>query len=188
METMLHEKLKDEVFQLKVAYLADFFAEVNCLNLQLQGNEVKSLKSQDKVAAFHRKIQLCLRRVQSKDITVFSALTNLMAEKKAECTFISDISEHLKSMDETIKSYFPNLDQREKNSWILKPFSSELENVIDDTDTNAKIEFLSLCEETSLKIEYKEQELCNFFGKLGNEYSILSERPLKFLFPLLQLI
>ena len=137
---MLHDKLKDEVFQLKVAYLADFFAEVNCLNLQLQGNEINSLRSQDIVAAFHRKIQLCQRRVQSHDITVFSALTNLLAEKKTECTFISDISEHLKSRHE-----------------ILKPFSSELENVIDDTDTNAKVEFISLLhKDTSLKIEYQE--------------------------------
>ena len=129
-ETLFHEKLKDGVFQLKVAYLADFFAEVNCLNLQFQGNEVNSLRSQDKVAAFHRKIQLCQRRVQSKDTTVFSALTNILVEKKTECTFISDISEHLKSLNETIKSYFPDIDQREKKSRILKPFSSELENVI----------------------------------------------------------
>ena len=86
-------------------------------------------------------------------------------------------------MDETIKSYFPDLDQREKKSWILRPFSSELENVIEDTDTNAKIEFLSLREDIALKVDYQEQELCSFWGKLGNEYPILSERALKVLIP-----
>ena len=61
----------DEVFHLKVAYLSDLLEEVNCLNLQLHGNEVNSQRSLDKVAAFHRKIQFCQCRVQFKDTSVF---------------------------------------------------------------------------------------------------------------------
>ena len=130
--------MKDDSFHSKVAYLADFFKEVNLLNLDLQGNEVNFLISQNKIAAFHRKIQLCQRRVQSNDTSVFSSLTALLVDKKTDCSFTNDIIEHMKKMDETIKDYFPDLYQREKMSWILKPFSVELENFFDNSDTKAK--------------------------------------------------
>ena len=38
----------------KVAYLADYFGEINQLNLSLQGNVVNILSAQDKVASFLR--------------------------------------------------------------------------------------------------------------------------------------
>jgi len=82
--------------------------------LDLQGYEVNFLVSQNKVATFQIKIQLCQRRVQSNHTSVFSPLTSHLVDKKADCTFTNDIIKHIKTMDETNKDYFPDLYQHEK--------------------------------------------------------------------------
>ncbi|XP_076314931.1 protein FAM200C-like [Tachypleus tridentatus] len=58
-ENLLHEKMQDDHFVTKVAYLADFFSGVNSLNISLQGNLEMLHTVCDKVAAFKCKIQLC---------------------------------------------------------------------------------------------------------------------------------
>ena len=57
-EREMYGKMQDGLFLMKVAYLADFFAEVNSLNLSLQGNLVMLHATLDKVAAFRSKIML----------------------------------------------------------------------------------------------------------------------------------
>ena len=64
-ENMLHNKMKDDCFVMKVACLADFFSEVNSLNISQQENMEIWHTAHDKVAAFKSKIQLYHRRVQS---------------------------------------------------------------------------------------------------------------------------
>ena len=57
-ENMLHDKMQDYCFVMKVAYLADLFSEVNSLNISLQGNMEMLHTARDKMAAFKSKIQL----------------------------------------------------------------------------------------------------------------------------------
>ena len=95
-EINLLEKMKSEEFMLKVAHLADYFGDVNSLNLSLQGNNVNVLGTQDKVSAFQRKIQLYQCRVQSGDTTVFSELALLKSSFGKEWSFVDLIKEHLK--------------------------------------------------------------------------------------------
>ncbi len=96
--------MKSEEFLLKVAYLADFFGDVNSLNLSLQGNNVNVLVTQDKVAAFQRKIHLHQRLVQAGDKTVFSELTTLLTSTEEDCSFVNLIEEHLRVMTETFST------------------------------------------------------------------------------------
>ena len=49
-----HNQMKSNDFLLKVAYLGDFFSEVNPLNLTLQGGRQWLHTTHDKVAAFKR--------------------------------------------------------------------------------------------------------------------------------------
>ena len=49
-------------------------------------------------------------------------------------------------MTKTISSYFPDLDARGKKAWVTKPFTVD-EEVIGDSDTAVKLEFLSIREE-----------------------------------------
>ena len=56
----MHNQMKSNDFLLKVAYLGDFFSEVNSLNLTLQGGRQCQWlhTTHDKVAAFKRKVEL----------------------------------------------------------------------------------------------------------------------------------
>lgn len=47
-EKEFHAQITDNVFISKLAYLADFFGEINTLNLSLQGNMTNILTAQDK--------------------------------------------------------------------------------------------------------------------------------------------
>ena len=181
-EVNLLEKMKSEEFMLKVAYLADFFGDVNSLNLSLQGNDVNVLSTQDKVAAFQRKIQLYQRRVHAGDTAVFSELTTLLTSTEEDCSFVDLIEEHLRVMTETISSYFPDLDKRGKRAWVTKPFTVD-EEIIEDSDIAAKLEFLALREDKSLEVDYQNEELITFWAKQEKEYPILSQRALNVLIP-----
>jgi len=68
-EKEFYAQITDNVFISKLAYLADFFGEINTLNLCLQGNMTNILTAQDKVASFLRKLQLYQRRIDVEDIS-----------------------------------------------------------------------------------------------------------------------
>ena len=85
-------------------------------------------------------------------------------------------------MTETISSYFPDLDKRGKRAWVTKPFTVD-EEIIEDSDIAAKLEFLALREDKSLEVDYQNEELITFWAKQEKEYPILSQRALNVLIP-----
>ena len=97
----------DDCFVIGVAYLADFFSEVNSLNILLQGNMEMLHTARDKVAAFKSKIQLYHRRVQVGNTIMFPQMTPLLdALPGDECNFCEEISAHLLAVNEAIQKYF----------------------------------------------------------------------------------
>ncbi|XP_068233477.1 protein FAM200C-like [Palaemon carinicauda] len=138
-ENLLLEKMQDDCFVTKVAYLADFFSEVNSLNTSIQGNVTMMHTARDKVAAFKSKIQLYQKRVQDGDITFFTEMMTLLGSMPdAECSFREEISTHLLAVNDAIESYFPGLNDRCTDAWIYRPFSVK-DSAISDTDVAAKV-------------------------------------------------
>ena len=181
LENLECDKFTNEIFLLKLAYLSDFFSEVNTLNLSIQGNRVLLLTAQDKVAVFMRKLQLYRRRVEVGDITMFTALSTMLDSiHDSECSFTNEIAEHLQAMEDTLTHYFPNLHEREKNLWIVKPFSVA-EEIVDDADIQAKIEFLSLRENSELKAVSYEKDHVAFWAGIRDEYPDLSKKEMRIL-------
>lgn len=177
----LHNQMKNNNFLLKVAYLGDFFSEVNSLNLTLQGGRQWLHTTQDKVAAFKSKMQLYERMIQKGDTSMFLNLTMLLqSDPNMKCNFTQAIACHLNAIVTAIEKYFPGMEGRHKNLWISKPFSIE-ESCISDDDMAAKIEFLGLREDSNLKINFAREDIGNFWVGLQNEYPILSRRALNFL-------
>ena len=112
-KNLFHEKMQDDCFVTKVAYLADFFSEVNSLNISLQGNLTMLHTARDKVAAFKCKIQLYQKRVQDGDTTFFTQMTTLLnSMPDFECSFRGEITAHLLAVNDVLESYFPELDDR----------------------------------------------------------------------------
>ena len=168
----MHNQMKSNDFLLKVAYLGDFFSEVNSLNLTLQGGRQWLHPTHDKVAAFKRKVELFERLTKKGDTSMFPNLTMLLqSDPNMKCNFTQDISSHLNAINIAIDRYFPEIEERHNVLWISKPFFVEESSICDD-DMAAKIEFLRLREDSSLKTD---------FAGLQNEYPILSKRALNFL-------
>lgn len=133
-ENLLHEMMQDDCFVTKVAYLADFFSEVNSLNISLQGNLAMLHTVRDKVAVFKCEIQLYVKRVQDNDTTFFPHMTTILdSMAEAECSFREEFSAHLLAVNDAIESYFSGLDGRCTDAWISRPFSVK-DSAICDTD------------------------------------------------------
>ncbi|XP_076359076.1 protein FAM200C-like [Tachypleus tridentatus] len=180
-ENLLHEKMQDDHFVTKVVYLADFFFEVNSLNISLQGNLAMLHTVRDKVAAFKFKIQLYQKRIQDGDTTSFPQMTTILASMpEAECSFREEISAHLLAVNNATEGYFPGFDDCCTEVWIFRPFSVK-ESTISDTDVAAKVEFLQIREDTQMKVDFSEQELPIFWAKLKHDYPLLSMRVLTML-------
>lgn len=178
-----YAKIKDQTFILKMAYLADFFTEINSLNISLQGNETNILTSQDKIASFLRKLELYQRRVQAGDVSMFTQLSEQLVNNKQEkITFENSVVQHLTAVIDSLQQYFPNMDSRESYSWILRPFSTCVD-IFKDEDVSAKVEFLGLRENNSLKVDFQNDKLSTFWRKAAAEYPIIADRALKMLIP-----
>ena len=67
----MHNQLKSNDFWLKVAYLGDFFSEVNSFNLTLQGGRQWLHMTHDKVLAFKRKVELFERLTEKGTTNMF---------------------------------------------------------------------------------------------------------------------
>ena len=177
----MHNQMRSNDFLLKVAYPGDFFSEVNSLNLTLQGGRQWLHTTHDKVAAFRRKVELFERLTEKGDTSMFPNLTMLLhSDSNMKCNFTQDISSHLNAINIAIDRYFPGIEERHNFLWISKPFSVEESSICDD-DMAAKIEFLRLREDSSLKTDFAGVDIGNFWAGLQNEYPILSKRALNFL-------
>ena len=100
----------------------------------------------------------------------------------SKITFRNAVAQHLSTVIESLKQYFPDLDNRQSNSWILRPFST-VDDIFKDEDVAAKVEFLGLRENSTFKVEFQNYDLCTFWIKAGTEYSVIANRALKMLIP-----
>lgn len=180
-EKEFSSKIKDKTFVGQLAYLADFFSEINCLNISLQGNMTNILIAQDKVASFVRKLELYQRRVQAGDVSMFTQLCEQLVNiEPNKITFENSVVQYLSA--DSLKQYFPDMDNRQSSSWILRPFTTD-DNIIKDEDVAAKVEFLGLRENTTCRVEFQNYDLSTFWRKTGAEYPVLAYRALKMLIP-----
>ena len=96
----MHNQLKSNDFLVKVAYLGDFFSEVNSLNLTLQGGRQWLQMTHDKVAAFKHKVELFKRITEKGTTSVFPNLTMLLqSDPNMKCNFTQEIVSHLNAIN-----------------------------------------------------------------------------------------
>ncbi|XP_026475576.1 zinc finger BED domain-containing protein 5-like [Ctenocephalides felis] len=145
-----------------MAYLADFFTEINNLNISLQGNKTNILMLQDKIASFLRKLEFYQRRVQAGDVSMFTQLSEqLLNNKRDKITFENYVVQHLTAVIDSLQQYFPDMDIRRR--------------------------YVSMClglrENNLLKVDFQNDKLSTFWRKAAAEYPIIADRALKILIP-----
>lgn len=76
---------------MQVAYLADIFAEVNALNLLMQGRDQTIVVLSEKLTAFNGKLKLWKRKIEIGKTASFPSLSVLL-EDEAYNSFKSKVS------------------------------------------------------------------------------------------------
>lgn len=128
-------------------------------------------------------MELFQRRVQVGDMSMFTQLCEqLVNEESAKITFENFVIHHLSSVIDSLKQYFPDIDNRQSNSWILRPFSTN-DEIFEDEDVSAKVEHLGLRENSTFKVDFQNYDLGTFWRKVGAEYPIIADRALRILIP-----
>lgn len=177
----LANMIGDDCFMAKVCYLADIFSELNNLNLSLQGDNKCSIDLYEKLCAFHGKIILWKRRVSNENLVMFNKLNNILREKNVNCTFKDGILSHLTAMDTALEKYFQEDLDPSHYAWIRQPFMVPC-SCIEDADP-AKECFLELRSDSTLRVQFQEMILTNFWIAMLPEYPVLANRALRQLLP-----
>lgn len=142
------------------------------------------LKAQNKVATFEHKLELYQRRVQVGDVPMLLS-ERLVNDEDDNIRVDNFMVQHLSAVVDSVKQYFPDMGNRQSNSWILKPFSTDDDDdeLFRDKEVAVKVKFLGLREDSTFKVEFQNYNLSKFWRKVGTEYPIMADRVLRMLIP-----
>lgn len=171
----LSEHLHNEEFLSRAGYLDDIFSHLNKLNLGLQGVSATIFNMRDKVEGIIKKLNLWLNCLDNNKTEAFLMLR--IKNKNKLCltdNMKHEITVHLSELAAQLCRYFPrsdSSDSRIRHLFTAVPASlstSEQENFIDG----------------SLKMEFNQKPLPDFWVRLRTEHPVLAKRTVKTLMPL----
>ena len=112
----LGNRLCDERWLMKLAYLADIFKKLNDLSLSLQGKAVTLFDASDEVQAFKKKIKFWAESMKSRIQDSFPMVKELTEEPDSDIPgdVLNDFHVHLLSLLDSFNCYFPE-ELHEKN-------------------------------------------------------------------------
>ncbi|XP_045483145.1 zinc finger BED domain-containing protein 5-like [Harmonia axyridis] len=175
-----HENAKyftEADFLLKLAYLCDIFEKLNNLNLSLQGNNTHILKLLERIAAFRKKLQLWIKKMNEgsgqdcfPQLYKYAASNELVVSQDLMVLFAG----HLSKLTEWFSKYFGH-DDVEKFAWIRDPFHAQAPPGFTSQDEESLIE---LSCDSSLKTRFTSSDLVEFWLSIQNEYPNLSSKAL----------
>jgi hypothetical protein len=170
-------------FLLKLAYLCDIFDKLNTLNLSLQGNNMHILKLLEKIAAFRRKLQLWIRKInEDGGQDCFPELHKYAASNKLVVSqdLLSLSTEHLSKLIAWFAKYFAE-ENVEKFAWIQNPFHAQAPPEFTSQEEESLIE---LSCDNSLKTKFACSDLVEFWITFKNEYPTISSKAIRIIIPL----
>lgn len=178
----LRNCLHDWKWLCKLAYLADIFSVLNCLNLSLQGKEISLFHVQDKVNAAIAKLNLWQKRVGNGEVDSFPSLHEFITSSatKIDADTLKCITQHLESLQEGLKNYFPDLNKNIE--WIRYPFNIT-KSMPEGLSHAEEEQLLELVSDGFLKNKYKECTLTSFWLQMQHVYPVLTEKVLKYILP-----
>ena len=101
---MASEKFSQEDFNAKIAFLADIFDSLNCLNLSMQGAGFTIIDHTAKVAAYNKKLILWKSYVTRDKYDMFLELTKYICGKEVDSK--QTIIGHLEQLTQMLVDYY----------------------------------------------------------------------------------
>lgn len=192
-ETKMNDLLAslcDRVFELQLAYLVDIFAQLNQLNLQLQGSGAQKLCDvanifvfEDKLRAFICKIDLWIKKVEMKNYTNFPTFEKIVhsTDEHIASSIKDQIIEHLQALKGEFSHYFPEFEQEEPDKlrqMIRNPFIVNVMEVPDEIQE----ELIELQNDRSCKESFESGiNLEEFWCKKAVSYPKIREKAIRYL-------
>ena len=175
----LSEHLHNEEFLTRVGYLADIFSRLNELNLGLQGVSATIFNVRDKIEAMIKKLNLWLNCTENNKTEVFPTLHEFLCANELSLTDMmkQEITAHLSALAAQLRKYFPKSDS--SDSWIRHPFTA----VPTSLSISEQESFIEITTDGSLKMEFNQKPLPDFWIGLRTEQPVLAKRAVKTLMP-----
>ena len=184
----LEEKEKNDIlvpmnaddFDLCIAYLADIYGSLNELNRKLQGKNKNVLSCYDTINAYKDKLKLWISRLRAGNITSFTCLKELLDDKPPK-DLVMNINSHLSSLADEFQRYFPKHDAGKERvmNMARDPFKRTVEEIPDELQE----QFLELINDSSMKDEFRDKSVEDFWVLAHNIYPAISNAALRILVP-----
>ena len=170
------QKLVDERWCAKLAYLADIFGHLNELNTKLQGRNENILSSTDKIRGFMGKITLWQEALKQGSMDMFPLASATPQTASAQSLYAA----HLQTLRERFERYFPDVADIEDCDWIRDPFSQESSTV--KLPMKEREECAELRMDRTMRLKFSELPLDQFWLASASEYPLHATEKL-LLFP-----
>lgn len=174
--------MESQEFNQMLAYLSDIFSRMNDLNISMQGENVNILTCCEKINSFKEKLQLWCRRVRRGNLSNFSSLEEMV--DKNECLIPSvsnEILDHLEILSKSLDGYFKGGELEISKTWIINPYSFNLDNMSDDD--KLKDDILELRTNRILAMQFESDTLEKYWCSTMKMFPKLSEIALSVLIP-----
>ena len=134
----------------------------------MQEKNENLLSSTDKIRALKEKLKVWSLKVK---IGTYEMYYHFSERKNKEITSL--ITEHLVSLEENPKKYFPSLC-KDNYAWLRNPFLLQDAHV--SLNWKEEEEFIDIRNDGYLKLMYKEMRLSEFWIKIRNEYFCIGNK------------
>ncbi|GBN83817.1 Zinc finger BED domain-containing protein 5 [Araneus ventricosus] len=182
----LGEKLCDERWLMKLAYLADIFKKINDLYFSLQGKAVTVFDATDQVEEFKKKLKYWVESIKTGTLDCFPITKGFGEELESDipADILNEFEVHLLRLIDAFNSYFPKglHENIQENVWVVEPYSI---SVKPSSLTSQEYEcLLDLTSDTAITSKFKtEKSISDFWCTLKDEFKILSDKAKLILLP-----
>jgi hypothetical protein len=182
----LGDRLSDERWIMKLAYLADIFKKLNDLSLSLQGEAVTVFEASDKVQAFRKKIKFWAESMKNGILDSFPMVKEFTEQLDSDIPgdALNYFHVHLLSLLDSFNCYFPEeLHKKiEEQFWVVNPYSlSEKPACLTSQQYECLIDLTS---DSAIKEKFAtKKSLSEFWCQLKDEFKVLSDKAKIILLP-----
>jgi zinc finger BED domain-containing protein 5/7/8/9 len=164
----------NELWLMRLAYLADIFGKLNDLNSSLQGRNITPFVVVDKINAIIKKLQFIVSDVEQFQVTAFQSLQTFLTENELRLhpDMVEDIKKHCTQLILNFQTYFP--EQFDDKSWIRNSFSEVA--LPANFSVEERDQFIELSCDGGLKSKFNKDFLSDFWLKIRSEYGFISDR------------
>uniref|UniRef100_A0A8C4XEM1 HAT C-terminal dimerisation domain-containing protein n=1 Tax=Erpetoichthys calabaricus TaxID=27687 RepID=A0A8C4XEM1_ERPCA len=176
----LYQRLDDDYWIAKLAYMADIFEHLNELNKKMQGRNENILTGSDKLQGLKKKLELWQEELQKGCLEMYQRTNHSTTENKQ---LIVDLAQqHLSMLQQKFDHYFYSINT-EQYDWIRNPFATNAINSTEALSLQIRKEFIELSNDGTLKLHFTEVPLDVFWISVKKEYPRISDKAILTLLP-----